>query len=77
MYNRPIKVSIEMCKRIVKATLVLHNSIQMMLPVSQRRHVHTDFVDELGAQQAGSWNISACNLVSVGRLGSNNSSRSV
>lgn len=56
----PLMTNVEMCDKIVKATVVLHNFLQnnMGLPAEQRKYCptgYTDFIDENGQLDFGSW----------------------
>lgn len=83
IFRGTINASVEMCERMVKAAVVLHNFVQKSeqdLPVTERRYCPPEFTDsfnENGVCQPGSWNERATSLVSVRRLGSNNASRNV
>ncbi|KAJ8967937.1 hypothetical protein NQ317_000816 [Molorchus minor] len=81
--RKPIITNAHLCDNIIKATVVLHNFIkksEIDIPEAERKYCTAglmDHLDENGILEAGTWHNLPCNLPSVGRLGSNNPSRSL
>ncbi|XP_067210957.1 uncharacterized protein [Linepithema humile] len=82
--RKEIISSVETCEEIVMAAIVLHNFLQKRaeddIPEHERRYVETgvrEYINENGVFQSDLCNKIPCDLRSVGRLGSNNPSRTV
>ncbi|XP_067203329.1 uncharacterized protein [Linepithema humile] len=79
--RKEIISSVETCEEIVMAAIVLHNFLQKSakdIPEHERRYVETgvrEYINENGVFQSDLCNKIPCDLRSVGRLGSNNPSR--
>ncbi|KAG5872466.1 hypothetical protein JTB14_010604 [Gonioctena quinquepunctata] len=77
-----IIANVDTCEKIILATIVLHNLIQKGedIPIEKRRYCPTGFVDtidESGNIKDGTWRRMPGNLKSVGKLGSNNTTRDI
>lgn len=82
--RNPIIGNVETCEEILMATVVLHNFLQKGeedIPLEERRYSPSGFVDwedDEGNDHPGKWRLEAAtSLKSIGRIGSNNSSKSV